>query len=50
MGTKVKYAVTLTREERDKLKELLQKGRVSGHRIWHTQILLKLDAIAENTE
>ena len=48
MGTKAKYVVTLTSEERDELKKLVQKGCVSGQRIRHAQVLLKLDAIAEN--
>lgn len=48
MGTKAKYVVTLTTEERDELKKLLAKGRVSGQRIRHAQVLLKLDDIAEN--
>lgn len=48
MGTKAKYVVTLTEEERVALKNLVQKGKVSGHRIRHAQVLLKLDAIPEN--
>lgn len=48
MGAKRKYVVTLTEEERECLKKLIQKGRVSGFRIRHAQILLKLDEIPEN--
>jgi len=48
MGVKAKYVVTLTAEEREALKNPVQKGRVSGQRIRHAQVLLKLDAIAEN--
>jgi hypothetical protein len=41
------YRVTLTDEERQELKELIQKGG-KGYRIKHAQILQKLDDIPEN--
>lgn len=43
MGAKRKYVVTLTEDEREYLKNLIRKGKVSGFRIRHAQILLKLD-------
>ena len=43
-----KYIVTLTDEERQELRALVQKGRVQGYRIKHAQILLKLDQKPEN--
>ena len=45
----VKYRVTLTDEEREQLKKLVQKGG-KGYRIRHAQILLKLDDRPENNE
>lgn len=48
MGAKRKYKVTLSEEEREYLKKLIQKGKVSGFRIRHAQILLRLDTIPEN--
>jgi hypothetical protein len=48
MGAKRKYVVTLTEEEREYLKKLIQKGKVSGFRIRHAQILSKLDEVPEN--
>ena len=47
---KRKYIVTLTKEEREALEKLLQKGKVSGYRMRHAGILLKLDDIPENKE
>ena len=44
-----RYKVTLTDEEREELRELIQKGG-KGYRIKHAQILLKLDQIPENEE
>jgi len=44
----IKYRVTLTREERDFLHKLIQKGNTNGYRIRHAQILLALDEIQEN--
>lgn len=41
------YIVTLTNDERQELKELIQKGG-KGYRIKHAQILLKLDRKPEN--
>ena len=43
-----KYIVTLTEEERQELRALVQKGQTQGYRIKHAQILLKLDEIPEN--
>ena len=43
-----KYIVTLTEEEREELRTLVQKGQPQGYRIKHAQILLKLDEIPEN--
>ncbi len=48
MGAKRKYVVTLSEEERVYLNRIVQKGKVSGFRIRHAQILLKLDEIPEN--
>jgi hypothetical protein len=45
----VRYEVTLTEEEREKLTAMIQKGG-KGYRIRHAQILLKLDKIPENIE
>jgi hypothetical protein len=45
---KRKYIVTLTKEERESLEKLIQKGRVSGYKMRHAGILLKLDEIPEN--
>ena len=39
----IKYRVTLTREERDFLHKLVQKGNTAGYRIRHAQIPLALD-------
>jgi hypothetical protein len=44
-----KYLVTLTDQEREELKQLIQKGG-KGYRIKHAQILLKLDNTPENKE
>ena len=44
----IKYRVTLTAEERNELKQLINKGRTAGYRIKHAHILLALDEIAEN--
>jgi transposase len=44
-----RYNVTLTKEERGQLSELIQKGG-KGYRIRHAQILLKLDKIQENVD
>ncbi len=42
-----RYKVMLTREKREKLEKLIQKGG-KGYRIKHAQILLKLDDKPEN--
>ena len=44
-----RYKVTLTDEERQGLRELVQKGG-KGYRIKHAQILLKLDQTPQNEE
>ena len=44
-----RYVVTLTDEEKQKLKTLVQKGG-KGYRIRHAQILLKLDRRPENKD
>jgi hypothetical protein len=44
----IKYRVTLTGEEREALKKLIQKGHTAGYRIRHAQILLALDEIPAN--
>lgn len=46
----IKYHVTLTKEEREELKQLVAKGKTQGYRIRHAQMLLALDEIAENKE
>ena len=43
-----RYVVTLTDNEIQELKQLIQKGG-KGYRIKHAQILLKLDRRPENT-
>ena len=45
---KRKYVVALSDAERSELKSIVTKGRVSGQRIRHAQILLKLDEQPEN--
>lgn len=47
---KRQYIVTLTGDEREHLEKMLQKGKVSGFRMRHAAILLKLDEIPENKE
>lgn len=42
-----RYKVTLSEEEKEELKTLVQKGG-KGYRIKHAQILLKLDQAPEN--
>jgi hypothetical protein len=44
----IKYRVTLTEEEREILKKLIQKGHTAGCRIRHAQLLLALDEIPAN--
>jgi transposase len=44
----IKYRVTLTEEERDFLRKLVQKGNTAGYRIRHAQLLLALDEIQAN--
>jgi transposase len=44
----IKYRVTLTGEERDSLRRLVQKGNTAGYRIRHAQLLLALDEIPAN--
>jgi len=44
----IKHRVTLTKEEREFLHKLIQKGNTAGYRIRHAQILLALDEIQEN--
>ena len=44
-----RYVVTLTDEEKQELKTLVQKG-AKGYRIRHAQILLKLDRRPENKD
>jgi hypothetical protein len=44
----IKYRVTLTEEEREFLRKLIQKGNTAGYRIRHAQLLLALDEIPAN--
>jgi len=44
-----RYKIALTEEERERVKELIQKGG-KGYRIRHAQILLKLENTPENAE
>jgi hypothetical protein len=44
----IKYRVTLTEEERETLKKLIQKGHTAGYRIRHAQMLLALDETPAN--
>jgi hypothetical protein len=46
----IKYHVTLTKDERKYLRELIAKGKTQGYRIRHAQILLALDEIPENAD
>ena len=41
---KMKYIVTLTQEERQKLQMMLSKGRAAARKLTHARILLKADA------
>ena len=45
-----KYIVTLMQEERKYLEKMIQKGKVSGYKMRHAAILLKLDEIPENQD
>jgi transposase len=47
MGIK-KYFVRLTANERERLKELVTKGRASARKIGHARVLLKVDADGPN--
>jgi len=47
---KRKYIVTLANEERETLEKLIRKGKVSGFKMRHAAILLKMDDIPENRE
>jgi len=47
---KHKYIVTLTAEERETLRTVIEKGQTQGYRMKHAQILQKLDEIPENQE
>jgi hypothetical protein len=44
----IKYRVTLREDERERLQNLIRKGKAAGYRIRHAQILLALDEIPEN--
>jgi len=44
----IKYRVTLSEDERERLQNLIRKGKAAGYRIRHAQILLALDEIPEN--
>jgi hypothetical protein len=44
----IKYRVTLTEEEREFLRKLVQKGNTAGYRIRHAHLLLALDEIPAN--
>jgi len=46
----IKYRVTLTADERNELKQLINHGRTAGYRIKHAQILLALDETPENLQ
>ena len=43
MEVKAKYVVTLTTAEREPLRDLAQKGRVSVQQMRHAQVVLILD-------
>ena len=43
-----KYIVRLTKEERERLKALVSKGRTSARKIVRAQVLLKVDADGPN--
>jgi len=47
---KRQYIVTLTAEERSYLERMIQTGKVSGFKMRHASILLKLDEVPENKE
>ena len=44
----IKYKVTLTAEEREKLSTIVKTGKTQGYKIRHAQILLALDEVPEN--
>ena len=46
----IKYRVTLTAEERGFLQQLIRKGKTSGYRIRHAQLLLALDELPANEQ
>ena len=46
----IKYRVTLTAQERDRLMQIISKGKTEGYRIRHAHILLAVDEIDENKE
>ena len=46
----IKYRVTLTEEERNRLLKIISKGKTEGYRIRHANILLAVDEIKENEE
>ena len=41
---KKKYIVTLTEEERQRLQEMLSRGKAAARKLTHARILLKADA------
>ena len=41
---KKKYIVTLTDEERQRLQEMLSRGKAAARKLMHARILLKADA------
>ena len=41
---KKKYIVTLTPEERQRLQEMLSRGKAAARKLTHARILLKADA------
>ena len=43
----IKYRVTLTAEERNRLMRIISKGKTEGYRIRHAHILLATDEIEE---
>ena len=41
-----KYIVTLTEEERQRLQEMISRGKTAARKLTHARILLKADATA----
>jgi transposase len=41
---RMKHSIELTQEQREQLEEVVSKGNAAARKIWHAQILLKIDS------